>query len=91
MPRAPYLLIGFDVDPANPNGPSIVADVERDFPYGPVTSVGVENMYILEVPPSLMIDRFRRVTTYLTGKDAVHQNAVRWVVQLCRSSEVSVG
>lgn len=88
---APYLIVGFDVDAANPNAAKIIADVQASFPLVPVLPLGVENFWAVEVPPSQMNARFERVVKYLSQKDQQHADALRWVVQLCLSSDVAGG
>lgn len=90
--RPPYLLFGFDVDPRERGAAGIIADVERDFPITKgILPFGVANLYAVEVPPSQMTAKLRQVGAYLAQKDRSHQGMLRWVVQLCRSSEVSGG
>ncbi|MDQ6827260.1 MAG: hypothetical protein M3081_00155 [Gemmatimonadota bacterium] len=92
---APYLLFGFDVDPANPNCSAIIADVEKDFPSSvsavAPTSLGVANVFAVEVPPSQMNARFQKLSAYLRGKNVTHTGAIRWFVQLCHTNELSIG
>jgi hypothetical protein len=87
----PYLIVGFDVDPADPNGPTVIEDVQHDFPLTGILPLGVENVFALEVPLSQMNARFQQVRAYLAQKDQDHGGVLRWVVQLCHSSEISVG
>jgi hypothetical protein len=90
--KAPYLIVGFDVDPANPARDSIMSDVELGFPLiGTLLPLGVDNMHAIEVPPSAMTARLRTVIHYLAAKDRQHGGAVRWVAQLCRAPEIGVG
>lgn len=90
--RPPYLLFAFDVDPADPNAERIIDEVQRDFPITTqFTSLGVENLYVAEVPQSQMTARLREVGFYLAQKDQLFGGVLRWMVQLCRSSEIGSG
>jgi hypothetical protein len=92
MPTAPYVLVSFDVDYANPDAGRIMADVLAGFPddVRPV-SMGVEHLYVVEVPSSQAFPRFTEVGMYLTAQDANHGGVLRWVVQLCRIDEIATG
>jgi len=91
-PKAPYLLVSFDVDQNNPNAPTIIADVRTGFPPNarPV-AFPVDNAYSIDVPSSQAFDRFMEVGMYLTLKDQQHGGVVRWVLQLCRVDEFAQG
>jgi hypothetical protein len=89
--NAPYLIVGFDVDPADPNAATVIADVQNSFPLTGILPLGVENVFAVEVPLSQMNARFQQVRAYLAQQDQAHGGALRWVVQLCHSSEISVG
>jgi hypothetical protein len=92
MPNAPYLLIGFDVDRADPNAAAIIADVENNFPdIGIPLPAGVANTYIIEVGAAVAIGRLRTIVNYLRQRDAAHSGALRWFAQLCRSADLGVG
>ena len=89
--KAPYLLVCFDVDPANPAAPTIMQDVQQGFPLMDILPLGVANVFAVEVPESKLVAKFREVATYCRTTDAAHGNALRWVVQLCRANELSEG
>jgi hypothetical protein len=90
--RAPYLIFGFDVDPAVPNADAIIQDVQANFPpLMGIAPLGVANMFVVDVPPSQMLARHALVSQYFAQKDQAHLGVLRWIVQLCRSREVSIG
>jgi hypothetical protein len=92
LPKAPYLIVGFDVDRGHPNCDEIMTDVEDNFPMvGTPLDAAVNNMHIIEVPPSQMTARLRELIAYFMLKDGEHGGAVRWVAQLCRAPEIGVG
>jgi hypothetical protein len=91
-PNPPYLLFGFDVDPSDPSAADIIRDVEHDFPLtAGIVSLGVEHLFLVEVQPSQMTAKLRQVNSYLVQKDEAHAGVLRWMVQLCRSSEIGSG
>lgn len=90
--KPPYLLLGFDVDPADPNAGAIIDDVGENLPVeAPLTALGIANMFLVEVPKSKALAVLSTVGAYLRQKDQEHANALRWVVQLCRADEISNG
>ena len=91
-PKPPYLLFAFDVAADEPNARQIMEEVQKDFPITtPFTSLGVENLYVAEVPQSQMTARLREVNAYLDQMDRRFGKVLRWMVQLCRSSEIGSG
>ena len=91
-PKPPYLLFAFDVAADEPNAQQIMEEVQKDFPITtPFTSLGVENLYVAEVPQSQMTAKLREVNSYLDQKDRRCGKVLRWMVQLCRSSEIGSG
>lgn len=91
-PKPPYLLFAFDVAADEPNAQQIMEEVQKDFPITtPFTSLGVENLYVAEVPQSQMTAKLREVNSYLDQKDQRFGKVLRWMVQLCRSSEIGSG
>lgn len=92
MPRAPYLLVSFDVDEGSPDAVKIMADVLAGFPNNarPV-AMSVEHLYSIEVPSSSARTRFNEVGMYLALQDRNHNEVLRWVVQLCRIDEITIG
>lgn len=91
MAIPPYLIFGFDVDPASPNAAAIVQDVEAGFPIHGIGSLGVDDTYFVEVPSSQAPARYREVAKYLDDKDQAWNGELRWFVQLCRSAELASG
>jgi hypothetical protein len=90
MPTAPYLVFGFDVERTNPNAETIIKDVEDNFPiHQGVGPLGVEQTFLVEVPPGNAIAVFRDVAAYLTLKDLQFGGDLRWFVQVCRSRELA--
>lgn len=91
--NAPYILFAFDIAPGTPNAAAILQDLEANFPQAatPFTSLGVENVFVHEVKLSQALPRLILLSTYFRQKDAAHGGVVRWVVQLCRSQEASLG
>ncbi len=91
-PKAPYLLVSFDVDQNNPNAPTIIADVRTGFPANarPV-AFPIDNVYSINVPPPAANQFFFDVGTYLSFKDQQHGGVLRWVLQLCRVDEFAQG
>lgn len=93
MPTAPYLIVGFDIDPDEPDASAIIEDVRSGFPANarPI-QFAVRNLYSIDVvPPSQAIPRFNEVGMYLILKDAQHGGILRWVLQLCRVDEIATG
>ena len=90
MPNAPYLIFGLDVIAGTRNGPAIIRDVEDNFPISiGITSLGVSNVFLVEVAGSSAPATFRSVATYLNTKDQAVGGRLRWFVQLCRSDEIA--
>jgi hypothetical protein len=91
MPKPPYLLFGFDVDPADPNGPAIIAAVHAGFPPLPgISSLGVENVFLVEVAPSKAAQIFHLVANFLFT-EGNSTPALRWFVQLCGTADFAAG
>lgn len=92
MPRPPYLLIAFDVDPAAALPPQqvqqILADVRAGLPANTL-EFRVEHQYLLEVAPSQAGETFEHVGMYLMLEEEQHGGALRWTVQLCRIDEIA--
>jgi hypothetical protein len=87
-PKAPYVIVGFDVDPDDPAHDEIIADVLAGFPSGLTPNpLPVENQYAIEVPSSSAFKDFLIVGTYLSFEAQEHNGALRWVAQLCRKDE----
>jgi hypothetical protein len=90
MPTAPYLVFGFDVDSKNPKAEAIIKDVEDNFPlHEGIGPLGVQQTFIVEVPPGKALAVFRDVAKYLSDKDTNCSGDLRWFVQFCRSSELA--
>ena len=92
MPRPPYLLVAFDVDPGESaaGAAAILDDVLAGFPANVRPApLRVEHVFVIEVPESQASDRFMDVGTYLMLKDHQHQGVLRWVVQLCRVDDIA--
>ena len=91
-PKAPYLIVGFDVDPSDPNCNAIMQDVEGNFPLvGTMLPLAVANLHAIPVPPSQMTTRQDELVNYFMLKDQQHNGALRFVVQLCRAAEIGIG
>ena len=91
-PKAPYLLVSFDVDPSNADAAAIIADVEHGFPpQDRPMRLAVDHLYVIMVPSSQAMDRFMEVGMYLTLKDQQHNGVLRWALQLCRMDEFASG
>ena len=91
MPTAPYLLFGFDVDPADPNAPLIIQQVHNGFPpLMGIGSLGVENVFLAEVPASQAANAFHVVAHYLFQQGQAIPE-LRWFVQLCGTPDIAMG
>ena len=90
MPAAPYLIFALDVLPGTPNGAAIIRNIEDNFPItSGITSLGVENVFLMEVAPSSAPATFRAIARYLDAQDQNVGGRLRWFVQLCQSDEIA--
>ena len=91
-PKAPYLIVGFDIDPTDPNCDTIMKDVEDNFPnVGPMIPLAVANVFAIPVPSSQKGGRQDQLIQYFLAKDLQHNGTVRFVVQLCHAAEIGIG
>jgi hypothetical protein len=91
MPKAPYLLFGFDVDPDDPNADQIMTQVESGFPALDIGSLGVENAHYAEVKPSQADATYALVAGYLYTQGNQIGPTFRWFVQLCDTEDLVMG
>jgi hypothetical protein len=91
-PKAPYLIVGFDIDPTDPNCDAIMKDVEDNFPViGQMIPLAVQNVFAIPVPASQKAARQDQLIQYFLAKDLEHNGTVRFVVQLCHAAEIGIG
>jgi hypothetical protein len=91
-PQPPYLLLGFDVDPVDPDAAAIIADVLAGFPNDVIpNNLAVANTYFVQVPSSQAKARFMEVAMYLAAQDQNHNGMLRWWTQLCRIDDFANG
>jgi hypothetical protein len=92
MLAAPYLLVGFAVPSSVPNAAAICHDLEMNIPWdGPPLSLGIEDVFAMEVSLGNMMLRCTQVTNFLAAADQQHGGVIRWFVQLCRTADISGG
>lgn len=92
MPKAPYVIFGFDVDPADPNGAAIIQRVQAALPPMPgLGSVGVENVFFVEAAPSQAYKCYEDIARVLWAEDKANGGALRWFVQLCGTADFAGG
>lgn len=90
MPVAPYLLFGLDVAPNTPNRAAIITSVEDGFPITTgITSLGVANVFVVEVLPGSAPATLRTVSNYFVAQNHALGGQLRWFVQLSRSNEIA--
>jgi hypothetical protein len=91
VPTAPYLIFGFDVDPSDPAATPIIKQVHDAFPLVPgIGSLGVENVYLVEVAPSQAFAAYHTVAHYLWQQGQAVP-ALRWFAQLCGNADIAMG
>ena len=92
MPTAPYLIFGIDVDHNGPNVAAILACVHDSFPItSGIGSLGLDNVYLVEVPGPQATAVFTSVSAHLANCDRIWNGQLRWFVQLCQSAQLSGG
>ncbi len=92
MPNAPYIIFAFDVDPADPNAAAITGSVQAALPPVPgIGSLGVEGVFLVEVPPSQADNVFAQIAHALWSVDQANGLALRWFAQLCGTAEFAGG
>ncbi len=92
MPTSPYIIFGFDVDPADPNCDAISAIAHSSIP--PITgigSLGVAGVFLVEIPPSQAEKVFGQIARALWNVDQENGRVLRWFVQLCGTADFAGG
>src|SRR5204863_9341745 len=92
MPTAPYIIFGFDADPADPASAGIIATAHAAVPpLSWIGSLGVENVFLVELSPSQANHALGEIAHALWSVDQVSHGALRWFVQVCAVSDFAGG